>query len=86
MLSPSLVRFVAPLATLTVLLAACGGAAAPSATTAPTAAATTTIWRGWTMRSVPGCASSSPICCATSPVPIPIARISSADSLQQSKD
>ena len=41
MLSPSLVRFVAPLATVTVLLAACGGAAAPSATAAPTAAATT---------------------------------------------
>ena len=39
--SPSLVRFVAPLATVTVLLAACGGAAAPSATAAPTAAATT---------------------------------------------
>ena len=41
MLSPSLVRFVAPLATVTVLLAACGGAAAPSSTAAPTAAATT---------------------------------------------
>ncbi|TME75437.1 MAG: YceI family protein [Chloroflexi bacterium] len=40
MLSPSLVRFVAPLATVTVLLAACGGAAAPSSTAAPTAAAT----------------------------------------------
>ena len=41
MLSPSRLRFVAPLATLTVLLAACGGAAAPSSTAAPTAAATT---------------------------------------------
>ena len=41
MLSPSLVRFVAPLATVTVLLAACGGAAAPNSTAAPTAAATT---------------------------------------------
>jgi len=34
-------RFVASLATATVLLAACGGAAAPSATAAPTAAVTT---------------------------------------------
>jgi len=43
MLSPSLMRFVAPLATAGVLLAACGGAAAPaSATTAPTTAAATT--------------------------------------------
>src|SRR5438094_291838 len=41
MLFPSRLRFVAPLATVTVLLAACGGAAAPSATAAPTAAATT---------------------------------------------
>ena len=41
MLCPSRLRFVAPLATITVLLAACGGAAAPSATAAPTAAATT---------------------------------------------
>ena len=41
MLCPSRLRFVAPLATVTVLLAACGGAAAPSATAAPTAAATT---------------------------------------------
>ena len=41
MLSPSRLRFVAPLATVTVLLAACGGAAAPSSTAAPTAAATT---------------------------------------------
>jgi len=41
MLSPSLLRLVAPLATVTALLAACGGAAAPVASDAPTAAATT---------------------------------------------
>ena len=41
MLSTSLLRLVAPLATVAVLLAACGGAAAPSATTAPTTAVTT---------------------------------------------
>jgi polyisoprenoid-binding protein YceI len=40
MLSPSRFRFVAPLASVAVLLAACGGAAAPSTTAAPTAAAT----------------------------------------------
>jgi polyisoprenoid-binding protein YceI len=42
MISASRGRFVAPLATVAVLLAACGGAAAPaSATTAPTTAAAT---------------------------------------------
>ena len=41
MLPTSLLRLVAPLATVAVLLAACGGAAAPSATTAPTTAVTT---------------------------------------------
>ncbi|TMC01550.1 MAG: YceI family protein, partial [Chloroflexi bacterium] len=43
MISASRGRFVAPFATVAVLLAACGGAAAPaSATTAPTTAAATT--------------------------------------------
>ena len=41
MLPPLPMRFVASLATATVLLAACGGAAAPSATAAPTAPVTT---------------------------------------------
>ena len=41
MQSPSRMRFVAPLASVAVLLAACGGAATPSATAAPAAAATT---------------------------------------------
>ena len=47
----------------------CGSRRHPLTWTCPMASETTTTWPGSTTRSVPGCGSSSLICCATSPAP-----------------